>query len=161
MAILKIQDVHPQTDGEYEIDLAGLNGREAHLIKQVSGVRLGEIAEALGAGDYDVVVAIAKIVLDRAGKDVPVAALLEAPIGKITVDLTPAADEEDAERPPDSPALSGAGNEDAEPRSESEKSEPSGPASSGDGDPPPNAQSRTGDRGSEPVSASAPPILES
>lgn len=164
MAKLKIEGVGPHADGEHEIDLAGLNGREAHLIKQVSGVRLGEIGEALNAGDYDVVVAIAKIVLDRAGQTVPVAALLEAPIGKITVDLTSDATDakEDEDRPP-APSQTGNGSESAAaaPSSESESNELSGASSSDGGDHHQSDQSPTGDLGSEQPLGSVPPTSES
>ncbi len=56
-------------DGDYVWDLdRPFNGHDLHLIKEVAKVRLGEIGEALGAGDYDVMVAITAIILCREGK---------------------------------------------------------------------------------------------
>jgi hypothetical protein len=157
MPKLKIADVSPRIDGEYEFDLTGFNGHEAHLIKQIAGVRLGELNEALNAGDYDLVVAFAKILVERAGESVPVDVLLNAPLGKITVDLRAGAKQEDEDRPPaSSPTPSGVEKEPVGPSSESLSTKPSGPSSDGDGDlrasdPPP-----TGDPPSASTSTSAP-----
>lgn len=55
-------------DGVYGLDLDTLNGRELHLVKNISGVRLGEMEDALLADDYDLYVAFAAIAIVRDGK---------------------------------------------------------------------------------------------
>lgn len=75
-------------DGEYAFDLIellapgtpeSLTYRELHQIKAWSGVRAGELDEAFGAGDSDLNLAIAAIVMMRAGKRVDHDVLLDAP----------------------------------------------------------------------------------
>lgn len=61
-----IEDVPPY-DGEYEFEGAFTN-RELHIIKRISGVRAGELEEASTAMDSDLLVAIAVVLLRRAGK---------------------------------------------------------------------------------------------
>lgn len=77
-------------DGEYEFDFIGLltpgdpgclTNREAHRVKTMAGVRMGELAEALGAGDNDVLVALAAVVLTRRGKRFEEDVLWDAPVG--------------------------------------------------------------------------------
>lgn len=79
-----------QIDGTYEFDLAemltaghpaSLTSREGHRIKTMSGVRIGELEEALEAGDNDVMVALAAIVLTRHGKRFDESLLWDAPMG--------------------------------------------------------------------------------
>jgi hypothetical protein len=89
---VKVTDV-PGFDGTYEWDPERqFNGHELHIVKKVAGVRLGEIEEALTAGDYDVIVAITAIMMCRSGRvtraQVPelVDVLLEAEGGKITIE---------------------------------------------------------------------------
>lgn len=77
-------------DGEYEFDLMALTttghpesltNKELHRLKLMSGVRLGELDEALfDAYDNDVIVAIAAIILTRYGKQVDEEALWDAPV---------------------------------------------------------------------------------
>lgn len=69
-------------DGAYEIDLnlSKIKGDELHLIKAVSGVRLGELPDALGKADWDVIVAYATIALIRNGK-------ITKEMGRRTADL--------------------------------------------------------------------------
>lgn len=84
-------------NGEYDFGLASFTNRELHLIKQESGVRAGELGEAFAARDNDLLVALAMITLQRAGKgDISQFKdlLWDADAGKITFDLT---DEEKAE----------------------------------------------------------------
>lgn len=99
---VKIEGVSPAFDGEYPLDLSYFTNRELHLIKQVSGVRAGELDEALGAGDNDVFVAVALIAAKRAGKDIPVDMLWDAPHGKVTLE-TDASEEDEADPPVPSP----------------------------------------------------------
>jgi len=96
----------PLFDGTYDLDLSvPFNGRELHLIKELAGVRLGEIPAALEADDYDVLIAITAITLTRNGKLQKNAALraaqeilMEAPAGSIRADFTDTV-EDDAEPP--------------------------------------------------------------
>lgn len=115
MAVVVISGVALGVDGEYPLDAASFTGDELHLIKQVSGVRAGELAEALGAHDYDLVVAFATIAARRAGRQVDPALLSAAAVGAISVNFD---DEEAEERPLDSPPPNGnenASGGDAEP----------------------------------------------
>ncbi len=104
MPILKIEGV-PPLDGDYDLDIETFTNRELHIIKQEAGVRAGEIADAFGAGDNDLLVAITLIVLRRAGKG-EVAQLRDlvwdAPAGSVTLDLT---EEEQAEEDAVPPAV--------------------------------------------------------
>lgn len=88
---------HP-LDGEYDCRLDNFDYAELHEIKRISGVRGGEIAEALIAGDTDLVLAIAVIVLRREGRNPDVESLWRAQAGNITLQVF---DEEEDE--PDSP----------------------------------------------------------
>lgn len=77
-------------DGTYEFDVVEmltigapgqLTNREAHRIKVMSGVRAGELEDALNAGDSDVTVSLAAIVLTRNRKRVDEELLWDAPLG--------------------------------------------------------------------------------
>lgn len=99
-------------DGEYEFDFAGMLGigtpdsltnREGHRIKTMSGVRAGELEDALIAGDNDVLVAFAAIILARAGKTVNEEQLWDAPMGsgvQFDLETREAEEEDDADSPP-------------------------------------------------------------
>lgn len=96
MGKILIDGVGRGVDGEYEFDHTTFKQREYHLIKTVAGVRALEIEEALNAGDLDMVVAFAKIALERAGKgDVPLDVLWEADVGQLTWDPGDAEDDEE------------------------------------------------------------------
>src|SRR4249920_3757504 len=58
-----------------------LTNREGHRVKIMSGVRAGELWEAMEAGDNDVLLALAAVVLTRAGKRFDEAILWDAPMG--------------------------------------------------------------------------------
>lgn len=118
-------------DGAYELDFEQVySGHELHLIKKLAGLRLGEIQEAVKAGDYDLYVAFAVIALWRAGKvqrDRALEAadvLLEAPAGSIAFE-----DEDDA-RPPEQTPTNSSGDSGRQ----DESSESLSPDSSGAGD---------------------------
>lgn len=145
MATLKIEGVPPH-DGEYDLDIARLKGSDLHLIKEISGVRVNELQEALEAGDYDLVVAMAVIVLRRAGRTVEPAEIMEAEIGALTVDFGDDAVEE--ERPlASTPTPNGQPNStDVGPNADT-KFEPSGPTSSDTGDEPANPLRAIGNPG--------------
>ena len=96
MPVLKIEGV-PSLDGEYDLDITSFTNRELHIIKQESGVRAGELEEAFGAGDNDLLVAITLIILRREEKGEPAQLrdlIWDAEAGAVTFDLT---DEEKAE----------------------------------------------------------------
>lgn len=59
----------PAFNGDYPIDIRSFTMRELQIIKRMSGVRAGELAEAFEAGDTDVLLAIAVIAVRRNGKD--------------------------------------------------------------------------------------------
>lgn len=75
----------PPYDGEYPITFDVLSMEELHTIKRISGVRAGEIREAIKAGDSDLVVAFAVIAMERAGKTVDEDVLWKSKGGAIDV----------------------------------------------------------------------------
>lgn len=92
-------------DEELYLDAGSFTNRELHLIKKETGVRAGELEEAFQAGDSDLLVALAYIALQRAGRDVPIDVLWELEAGAIDPDLSE--EEADADPPqsrPDSDA---------------------------------------------------------
>ncbi len=78
--------------------LDDLNGAELHRIKVVSGVRAGELPEALEAGDFDVILGIVGVALERAGRKVPNEALMTLKPAGVVVEG--AFEEEDSAEPP-------------------------------------------------------------
>jgi hypothetical protein len=54
-------------EGEWEIDLSNLTGRELRTIKRISGNRVNELPGAMLAGDYDLLIALAVVALQRGG----------------------------------------------------------------------------------------------
>lgn len=100
----------PPYDGEYPLDFgAGLTNRELHTIKQISGVRAGELNEALNAGDYDLIVALAAILITRAGHQPSMDALWDAPMEAIQFKEG----EPEAEDRPPAKATTGGGKNDS------------------------------------------------
>ena len=86
----------PPYDGTHEFeDFASFTNRELHRIKKMTGIRVGEFSEALGAGDNDLLVALATVILERNGITVNDDILWDADAGAITMDFTT----EDAEDP--------------------------------------------------------------
>ena len=92
----------PPYDGEYEVD-QNFTNREFHTIKQVAGIRAGDLQEAMEHKDTDLIVALAVNCLRRAGLVVNIEALWEAETGKIM--LLPPGD--DAVPPPATSSQSG------------------------------------------------------
>ncbi len=94
MAKLIIEQV-PGADGEYSFDFdeRGFTNGELHLIKTQTGVRAGEIEDAFSAGDNDLMVALALIVLKRNAKLIPAEALWDAPAGCLTFEMPDAEDD--------------------------------------------------------------------
>ena len=84
---LLVEGIDP-FDGEYEIDPdVGFTNRELNIIKRISGVRAGELDEALKAGDNDLVLAITAVAVRQKGRDWQEFEKLawEAPAGSITL----------------------------------------------------------------------------
>jgi hypothetical protein len=113
--ILTVRDVDETINGEYKFDaiaMLGLHGPspealtmgELHQIKKQTGLRAGELTEALVAGDTDAYVGLATIVLERGGKTFDHDLLWNAPHGNIEIDF--------AKRNPEkSPPANGHGTE--------------------------------------------------
>lgn len=157
MASIKLTNV-PPFDGEYPLDLTKFNGDELHLIKQISGVRGGEIREALTAGDYDLVISFAVIALMRAGRTVDAKQIRAADVGCIDVNLD---DKESEQRPPASPSSSGSENALDGNGAQNDSTPTSGGPSSSDGDQPPSRPLLTGLPGSATSATSGPETLAS
>jgi hypothetical protein len=83
-------------NGEYPLDISYFTNRELHLIKKESGVRAGELTEAFAAGDNDLMVCIAAIVVWRkTGTEPNMAAFWDAEAGKFTFNMEEPETEED------------------------------------------------------------------
>lgn len=125
----------PAFDGTYDLDAVDtFTGHELHLIKKVAGVRLAEIEDAMDAADYDLYVALAAIMVIRAGKATRQQAmqvvdlLLDADAGSVKFDFTKDEQEDDARPPePESQTL----------ESNAGSSTPSSPTSPDTGEDPP------------------------
>ena len=96
---IRIEGV-PPWDGDYDFDPSFKN-RELNRIKNITGIRGGEIAEALAAGDTDLMVALAVLALERQGKSVDPDDFWNAEVGAITYigedDAGPPADSSQSE----------------------------------------------------------------
>ena len=79
----------PPWDGSYEFEDFNFTNREFFRIKEISGIRAGELIEALEAGDTGAYVGVAAVVLTAQGKILQgdVDALWNGPVGSITLDL--------------------------------------------------------------------------
>jgi len=84
---------------EYEL-VPPFTNRELHIVKQVAGVRAGEVWDAMEAGDNDVLVALAHIAVRRTGAPRPsLDELWDLPAGGIELAEPEAV--EDPTTPPD------------------------------------------------------------
>ena len=153
-------DGAPPYDGEYDIPTSYTN-RELHKIKQISGTRAGELAEALTAGDVGTMVAIAAIILERQGKW-PVVNLepLWNVVGGFEV-IEHDDEPEDEDRPPAIATAGGNGSAPDEPTFDDESESSSGSLGDPDGVSSQLIPSRTGLPGSETSAGFDPPISES
>lgn len=98
MATIKIEGIDG-LDGSYEFDPSFFTNRELHIIKQETGLRAGELGDAVEQGDNDLVVTLAYIALRRLGKPQAVMdALWDAKTGGITLML---GDEDSDDSPPE------------------------------------------------------------
>jgi hypothetical protein len=114
MDVLTITGIGRRLDGDYDCDIAALidissdealTNREAHLIKTLSGARGGEIVEAFLAGDMAVRMALAIVVLQRAGRRVDPEQMWDQKAG--WAKYTFGADAEEDETPADPPEATG------------------------------------------------------
>lgn len=97
---------------DYQVEPPFTN-RELHIIKQVSGVRAGQLFEAMEAGDSDLVVALAHIAVRRSGAMQPsLDQLWDLPAGEISISA-PAEEPADAADP--TPATAGSGSPETTP----------------------------------------------
>ena len=119
---LVLKDVDPYS-GSYEIPAGGWTNRELHYIRQHSGVRAGEINEALKAGDAGVLVAMAAVLLQRNGfPEVNIDALWDMSDDNWDFEKTG----EDEDRPPESATTGGEKNSSAVVAEPNDPTEPSG-----------------------------------
>lgn len=114
MPKLIIKDIDPELNGSYEFKIERFKNSELRLIKQQAGVRAGELSAAFKAGDNDLIVCIALIVLVRSGKgdaEDLAEVLWNAESGQIDLDFSEEAKAEQAELdavpPPNEPATGG------------------------------------------------------
>lgn len=77
----------PPWDGRYEFDDFSFTNRELYDIKQLSGIRAGELIEALEANDTSAYVGVALVVLRRHGHAADPDTLWKAKVGSITLDI--------------------------------------------------------------------------
>lgn len=112
MDVLTIQGAGSRLNGEYPVELGkllditsdeSLTNREAHFVKTISGIRGAELIEAFLAADTALLMSLALVVLQRAGKRVSVDATWDFPVGWAKWELgaiDEEAFEEEPERPP-------------------------------------------------------------
>ena len=79
-------------DGRYEFDDFSFTNRELYEIKQLSGIRAGELIEALEANDTAAYVGVALAVLKRHGLRLEAEDLWNAKVGSISLELGDAVD---------------------------------------------------------------------
>lgn len=91
MIVLTIEDV-PPWDGKYEFEDFSFTQRELYTIKQLSGIRAGELVESLDANDSSAMVGIAVVILARNDIRVDVDDLWASTVGSLRLDIV--ADEE-------------------------------------------------------------------
>lgn len=100
----------PPWDGDYEFPDLSFTNRELHEIKKLSGVRAGELFDALVAGDAAVDVAVTCVILARSDKHVDPDDLWDAEGGAITFDFrTAGGDADPPTTPPPGSGTTGSG----------------------------------------------------
>ena len=99
MTAVIITDCAPW-DGRYEFDDFSFTNRELYEIKQLSGIRAGELIEALETNDTAAYVGVALVVLQRHGVKLDPDDLWNAKVGSISIDLGADADAENPQTPP-------------------------------------------------------------
>ena len=134
-------------DGVYKLDVEGLTNLELRRIKVISGIRAGEIPEASGAGDSDLMLAFTCVAIEQTldGKQIDSDELLESKVGTFHVDFSEI-DKEDEETAVADPQP---GDLEIPVETDSPTSS-SGVDSDSAGDSNPSDPSPTGDQSSEP-----------
>lgn len=103
MIVLTVEGCAPW-DGRYEFPDFRFTQRELHRIKLLSGIRAGELIEALDANDTAAMVGVAVVVLARDGKVVDPDDLWDTPVGSLGLEIVADPDEEgDDAGPPTMP----------------------------------------------------------
>lgn len=74
-------------DGSYDVGNLDFTNRELFEIKNICGVRAGELLEALDAYDAGAYVAVAVVAASRHGTKVDPNALWDAAVGSISLDF--------------------------------------------------------------------------
>jgi hypothetical protein len=101
-------------DGEYELDLARFTMRERAYIREVSGTRPPDFPEQWFGADPKTVIATVAVMMQRAGRQPDLDALLDSADNSITIDYSDLGEGDDG---PPSPSPSDSGelgeNEDA------------------------------------------------
>lgn len=93
-------------DKEFELGELVFTYRETKIIKDISGVRTAEIAEALKAGDTDLIIAFAVIAGRRNKVELDAETLFDSEIGTISLIADDAPDEGDVLPPAGGPTPS-------------------------------------------------------
>lgn len=120
-------------DGTYEFEeFENFTNRELRRIKLLTGLRVGEFEDAFRAGDNDMIVGLATVILERMGKEVDSDLLWDAEAGQLIIEFAAAKDPTQAsptttersfdERKPSESVPSGASSE---PSSETPETSPS------------------------------------
>ena len=122
MIVLTLEGVAPW-DGRYELADFGFTNRELFEIKKLSGIRAGELIEALDANDTAAFVGVAVVVLARHGKTIDPDDLWNAAVGSIVLDIV--ADDADP------PTVAATPSSESETGSPAERSGDSGTAGGG------------------------------
>lgn len=86
MAAIIISGI-PPWDGRYELNDFSFTNRELFEIKKLSGIRAGELWEALEAGDTAAFVGVAAVAMARNGKVVDPDDLWGGELGSISLDF--------------------------------------------------------------------------
>lgn len=81
-------------DGEWELEIGSLDMRELNMLKIISGLRAGQIEDALFSIDVSLVVGLAAIALTRYGVNFDIERLWDAKSGQLKYRLAPEAEEE-------------------------------------------------------------------
>ena len=109
-----VHDIHPQVDGEYPlVTVDDWSYDEWHRIKKLTGLKVSDFIRANDdeEADADVLLALATISCERAGKQNPEKLLRNGKLGQIEVipDEEPA---EDEASPPEEPSTGEKSNDD-------------------------------------------------
>lgn len=130
----------PPYDGSYDVD-GPYTMEQIYSFRVIADIRPADFGEALTKGDVGLIIALAKIGLERESHNVILPVLWSAPAGRIMLDFT---DEGDADPPPQ-------GSDNSPPSSDAPTTSSGSPGSTTGDSPSESDQSGTG----TPSSASA------